>query len=49
MLRKGMLIDSQDPNAETISKALGKSEKTIRLNRDKAMLALKHKLKGDQK
>lgn len=47
MLRKGIPIDSQDPNVETISKALGKSEKTIRLNRDKAFLVLRPIMKGE--
>lgn len=36
MLRQGFLIDSEDPNVLTISKALGKSEKTIRTYRDRA-------------
>ena len=38
MLRLGMQIDSIDPDQPTISKALGKSEKTIRNIRDRAFL-----------
>ena len=41
MLRNNVLIDSQDPTVPTISKALGKSEKTIRNQRDKAIAAIK--------
>jgi hypothetical protein len=47
MLRKGIPIDSQDTYAVTISKTLGKVEKTIRSNRDKAYAALKRALEGD--
>jgi DNA-directed RNA polymerase specialized sigma24 family protein len=47
MLRKGIPIDSQDTYAVTISKTLGKVEKTIRSNRDKAYAALKRILEGD--
>lgn len=47
MLRKEVPIDSKDPYAVTISKTLGKVEKTIRLNRDKAYAALKRILEGD--
>lgn len=36
MLRQGFPIDSEDPNALTISKTLGRSEKTIRTYRDRA-------------
>ena len=36
MLRQGIPIDSEDANAVTISKALGRSEKTIRTHRDRA-------------
>lgn len=39
--------DSQDPNAVTIAKALGKSEKTIRRNRDKAIAALRAALTAE--
>lgn len=41
MLRNNVLIDSQDPTVPTISKALRKSEKTIRNQRDKAIAAIK--------
>jgi hypothetical protein len=45
MLRQGIPIDSKDPNVVTIAKTLGKSEKTIRLHRDKAFAALRAALK----
>jgi hypothetical protein len=49
MLRKEVPIDStSDPHAVTISKTLGKVEKTIRLNRDKAYIVLRRILEGDQ-
>ena len=41
MLRKGIPIDSKDPGAVTIAKTLGKSEKTIRIHRDRAFAALR--------
>jgi DNA-directed RNA polymerase specialized sigma24 family protein len=41
MLRQGFPIDSKDPQAMTVAKALGKSEKTIRLHRDRAFAALR--------
>ncbi|MFK4488895.1 RNA polymerase sigma factor [Bradyrhizobium sp. USDA 336] len=41
MLRQGFPIDSKDLDAMTIAKALGKSEKTIRSHRDKALAALR--------
>jgi hypothetical protein len=41
MLRQGFPIDSKDPDAVTIAKTLGKSEKTIRLHRDRAYAALR--------
>ncbi|UWR99674.1 DNA-binding response regulator [Phaeobacter inhibens] len=47
MLREGIPIDSKDPNIVTIAKALGKSEKTIRTDRDKAFAALREALNGD--
>lgn len=47
MLRKGIPIDSQDTYAVTISKTLGKVEKTIRSNRDKAYATLRCILDGD--
>lgn len=45
MLRQGIPIDSQDAEAVTIAKALGKSEKTIRTHRDKAYAAIRAVLK----
>ena len=47
MLRQGIPIDSKDADAVTISKALGKSEKTIRTYRDKAFTALRDAMTGD--
>jgi hypothetical protein len=44
MLRLGMQIDSKDPDQPTISKALGKSEKTIRNIRDRAFVKIKNAL-----
>ncbi|WP_051990207.1 MULTISPECIES: response regulator transcription factor [unclassified Labrenzia] len=41
MLRQGFPIDSKVPDVMTISKALGRSEKTIRTYRDKAFAALR--------
>ncbi|TPG04134.1 sigma-70 family RNA polymerase sigma factor [Rhodanobacter glycinis] len=41
MIRNDVLIDSQDPNVQTISKTLGISEKTVRNQRDKAIVAMK--------
>ncbi len=50
MIQKDIPIDSKDPSTMTISKALGKSEKTIRTHRDKAYAALRAALKqGDQR
>ncbi len=50
MLLQDIPIDSQEPSAVTISKALGKSEKTIRTHRDKAFATLRLRLerKGKQ-
>lgn len=50
MWRQEIPIDSQDPSVVTISKALGKSEKTIRTHRDKAFASLRLRLerKGKQ-
>lgn len=45
MLRKGIPIASIDKDVITISKSLSKSEKTIRTHRDKAIKALKLKIK----
>jgi hypothetical protein len=47
MLRLGFPIYSQDPNDITISRAIGKSEKTIRTYRDKAFEKLRIALNGD--
>jgi hypothetical protein len=44
MWRQEIPIDSQDPSVVTISKALGKSEKTIRTHRDKAFATLRLRL-----
>jgi DNA-directed RNA polymerase specialized sigma24 family protein len=44
MLRLGMQIDSKDPDQPTISKALGKSEKTIRNIRDRAFEKVRNAL-----
>jgi len=41
MLKEGFPIDSKEPDVMTISKALGRSEKTIRTYRDKAIAALR--------
>jgi hypothetical protein len=41
MLRQGFPIDSKEPDAMTIAKALGRSEKTVRTYRDKALAALR--------
>lgn len=47
MLRQGILIDSNDPNALTIAKALKKSEKTIRNQRDRAFAAIRKFVAGE--
>ncbi|MFA1677377.1 DNA-binding response regulator [Rhizobium mongolense] len=44
MLKEGFPIDSKEPDVMTISKALGRSEKTIRTYRDKAIAALRSAL-----
>ncbi|CAI3802790.1 hypothetical protein GLGCALEP_03205 [Pseudomonas sp. MM221] len=44
MVREDIPIDSKDPTAVTISRILGKSEKTIRTHRDKALAALRLRL-----
>ncbi len=41
MWRQDIPIESNDPSVESISKVLGKSEKTIRTHRDKAFASLK--------
>lgn len=48
MMRKGIPIDSKDPAAVTIAKTLGKSEKTIRTHRDKALASLRAALKREE-
>lgn len=48
MLRLEIPIYSEDPSVMTISRALGKSDKTIRNHRDRAYLALAAILKGDR-
>lgn len=45
MWRQDIPIESNDPSVESISKILGKSEKTIRTHRDKAFASLKLRLK----
>lgn len=45
MIGNNIPIDSKDPSAVTIAKTLGRSEKTIRLHRDQAYLALETMLK----
>jgi hypothetical protein len=44
MWHQDIPIESNDPSAESISKVLGKSEKTIRTHRDKAFASLKLRL-----
>jgi hypothetical protein len=44
MWREDIPIESNDPSVESISKILGKSEKTIRIHRDKAFASLKLRL-----
>lgn len=46
MLRQGFPINSTDPDAVTIAETLNKSEKTIRLHRDRALKALRAALCG---
>jgi len=46
MLRLGFPIDSKEPDVMTIAKALGRSEKTVRTYRDKAIATLRAAL-GD--
>ena len=49
MIRRGIPIGSNDKQAATIAKTLGKSEKTIRLWRDKAFETIReHLAKGDE-
>jgi hypothetical protein len=49
MTRSNVLIDSQDPNAHTIVKTLGLSEKTVRNQRNKAIVAIKEFVKKGEK
>lgn len=44
MLRQEIPIESNDPSVISISKTLGKSEKTIRTHRDKAFASLRRRL-----
>lgn len=44
MVRQEVPIESKDPSIESISKVLGKSEKTIRTHRDKAFASLRLRL-----
>ncbi len=44
MWRQDIPIESSDPSVESISKVLGRSEKTIRTHRDKAFASLKLRL-----
>jgi DNA-directed RNA polymerase specialized sigma24 family protein len=44
MWRQGIPIESKDPSVDSISKVLGKTEKTIRTHRDKAFASLKLRL-----
>lgn len=44
MWRQDIPIESNDPSVESISKVLGKSEKTVRTHRDKAFASLKLRL-----
>ncbi|WP_207485447.1 RNA polymerase sigma factor [Arenibaculum pallidiluteum] len=49
MLRQGFPIDSKEPGAMTIAKALRRSEKTVRTYRDKAFAVLRAALlEGDE-
>lgn len=44
MWRQNIPIESNDPSVESISKILGKSERTVRTHRDKAFASLKLRL-----
>ncbi len=44
MLRQEIPIESKDPSISSISKVLGKTEKTIRTHRDKAFTTLRSHL-----
>lgn len=49
MWRQDIPIESSDPSVDSISKVLGKSEKTIRTHRDKAFASLKRRLERKEK
>lgn len=49
MIRQGIPIDSKESGVFTIAKALGKSEKTIRIHRDKAYAVLRAVLDKGEK
>lgn len=49
MIRQGIPIDSKEPGAMTVAKALQKSEKTIRTYRDKAYAVLRMTLTQGQR
>lgn len=49
MWRQDIPIESNDPSVVSISKVLGKSEKTIRTHRDKAFASLKLRLERKRK
>jgi DNA-directed RNA polymerase specialized sigma24 family protein len=46
MWRQEIPIESKNPSVHSISKALGKTEKTIRTHRDKAFASMKLRLEG---
>lgn len=48
MLRQGIPIDSKEKGAVTIAKTLGRTEKTIRLKRDKAFAVLRAAMKRSE-
>ncbi|MBF0270115.1 MAG: DNA-binding response regulator [Alphaproteobacteria bacterium] len=49
MLRLGFPIDSQEPDVMTIAKTLGRSEKTVRTYRDKAVVTLRAAMTDGEK
>ena len=48
MIRREIPIDSSNPNTVTISKTLGKAEKTIRTQRDQAFSTLRWRLRSQR-
>ena len=48
MWRQGIPIDSKEANVVTIAKVLGKSEKTIRTHRDKALASIRAIMAGEE-